>query len=463
MDSSSIRLTTVQRSVHITNYYHEHSGGVKASYDKLLAAADRKGRNITLIVPGRTDRIERIGRFGKIYFVASEPSPFFDRRYRLMLPWQFLRPGTPIRRILLDERPEMIEIYDNYALTFLAGMTRMGYFKKLGNPMFVYFTGERFDTIFKSFVIGGRIGKWFSRRLMGNYNLPMFDYYIANSQFVAEELFESVKRESNPKRWEWFFRSCWKLLKARPGSFEDRVGICPRGVNNEFFSPSHRSEKNRKKICAKAGVPESATLIFSATRLSQEKNIELLPDILSELLRCQDRDFRLLVAGSGPKAEWLQDRAEQRFPGKMIVLGQLEKGELAEYYANTDVFIHPNPREPFGNVGLEAMASGAAVVVPNSGGILEYADQTNAWTVDSTAAAFAEAIIEASSDNELKGLRIRGAIETANRNSEFAAIDHLLATYDRMYRDFLAFGSEKSTPAGLIAGEHSFESIRSSK
>ena len=424
------------RSVHITNYYHEFSGGVKSNYDRLLKAANRHERYVSLIVPGEEDGLETVGDFGKIYYVAAKPAPCFDRRYRLMMPWHFLNHGTPIRKILLAERPQMIEIYDNYALTYLAGMTRMGHFERLGRPMFVYFTGERFDTIFKSFVANGRFGTWFSRRLMGNYNLPMFDFYIANSPFVAEELFESVGTEYNPRRSERLFNFCWDFFKAVKVPFEDRVAVCPRGVDTEFFTPERRSEARRKEICHEAGVPDSAKLILSSTRLSPEKNVEFLPEIFEELSRTSEIDFRLLVAGAGPKEEWLRQEAEKRFPGKVVLVGHLDRAELADYYANVDAFVHPNPREPFGNVGLEAMASGAAMVVPNAGGVLTYANKTNAWTVEPTTSSFAAAIVEAVSDPELRSSKIAGAIETPRQHNDEQAMDRLFHTYDGMYEEF---------------------------
>ena len=61
------------------------------------------------------------------------------------------------------------------------------------------------------------------------------------------------------------------------------------------------------------------------------------------------------------------------------MLGHLDKELLADYYANADVFVHPNPKEPFGIAPLEAMASGVPVVAPNSGGILSYATDENIW------------------------------------------------------------------------------------
>jgi glycosyltransferase involved in cell wall biosynthesis len=425
------------KSIHITNYYHEKSGGVKANYDKLLQAADTYKRRICLIVPHETERVEKIGEYGKIYFVAAKPAPIFDKRYRLMTPFHYLQNDTPIRKILLDEKPDMIEIYDNYSLTLLAGIIQKGYLKELGRPMLVYFTGERFDTIFKSFVFDGRFGTWFARRLMGNYNLLLFDYFIANSPFVAEELFEAFKKEHNPHRSEWFFEKCHRFFKASEDSFDERVAICPRGVDTEQFSPTKRSKEFQIEMRRNAGIPENSTVLFSSTRISPEKNIRLLPEMMEVLAKDEEKDYRLLVAGAGPKAEWLKNETERRFPKKIVLVGHLDKETLANYYANTDVFVHPNPREPFGNVALEAMASGAAVLVPNAGGILSYANQENAWTVAPTGADFAAAVKEIIGNEAIRQQKTAKAIETAQNNTKENAVKNLLETYDRMYEEFI--------------------------
>ena len=59
-----------------------------------------------------------------------------------------------------------------------------------------------------------------------------------------------------------------------------------------------------------------------------------------------------------------------------------DRAELAKYYASADVFVHPNPREPFGIGPLEAMASRVPVVSPSAGGVLSYANPTNAWLAE---------------------------------------------------------------------------------
>ena len=66
--------------------------------------------------------------------------------------------------------------------------------------------------------------------------------------------------------------------------------------------------------------------------------------------------------------------------------------ELADILGGCELFLHPNPKEPFGIAPLEAMACGLVLVAPNSGGITEYANQDNAMLVDAEPLAFAQAV-----------------------------------------------------------------------
>ena len=63
----------------------------------------------------------------------------------------------------------------------------------------------------------------------------------------------------------------------------------------------------------------------------------------------------------------------------MLFCGHVDARALARLYASCDVFVHPNPREPFGIGPLEAMASGVPLVLPAAGGVLSYANADNAW------------------------------------------------------------------------------------
>src|SRR5690349_13970781 len=150
------------RSVHITNSYHKQSGGISTSYNNLLAAAEKRQRFLSLIVPGETESVEVLGEFTKIYYVPAKNSPIFDRRYRVMMPWQYMLHGSPIRKILLEEMPNIIEVTDKYTLSMIGPMIRTNQFKKLGRPMLVHFSCERMDDNIATFLPGGKFGKFFS-------------------------------------------------------------------------------------------------------------------------------------------------------------------------------------------------------------------------------------------------------------------------------------------------------------
>ncbi|MDH3494442.1 MAG: hypothetical protein OEM82_12880, partial [Acidobacteriota bacterium] len=109
-----------------------------------------------LIVPGEKDEVEIVNEFAKIYYVKAPKSPLFDKRYRIILPWQYMTNDSPIRKILLNEMPDLVEITDKYTLSMFGTMVRRKKFKQLGRPMLVHFSCERMDDNIASFLSGGR-------------------------------------------------------------------------------------------------------------------------------------------------------------------------------------------------------------------------------------------------------------------------------------------------------------------
>jgi glycosyltransferase involved in cell wall biosynthesis len=138
----------------------------------------------------------------------------------------------------------------------------------------------------------------------------------------------------------------------------ERVEIWSRGVDGAVFSPAHRDEKLRQSL----GLGADDPLLVYVGRLAPEKNLPALLQAFSRLRAvvapaCREK-LRLALVGHGPLGDALAGSAP---PG--VVLAGVQRGEaLSRWYASGDVFAFPSLSETFGNVVLEAQASGLAVV-----------------------------------------------------------------------------------------------------
>ena len=426
------------KSVHITNYYHKNSGGISTAYNKLLEAANRHRRPVRLIVPGEKAETEEVGEFGRIYFIKAEYSPVFDKRYRVMLPWKtYIFDKAPIKTILRQEKPDIIEIGEKYSLSLMAGLLRKGIMNVTPKrPMLIHLSCERMDDNIGSFISDSDIFRWFSRRYMGNYAFPMFDFHLTNSDYTAQELFDSVSADKNPRRSEFFFNFCWRAFRAAQTPVRQRVFVNLCGVDNVTFNVSRQNAETRRKIFQEYNLPVTAKILLYVGRISPEKNIGLLIELMKILAKDAENDYRLLIAGDGPKFEYLKAESRKIGDEKIKILGFIaDKEKLANLYANADVFVHPNPREPFGIAPLEAMASGIPTLAPNAGGVLSYATDENVWLANPDAESFARAVCEVFTD-ENRRLKIGKALETAAQNTWELSTDRLFALYDKLYEEF---------------------------
>jgi glycosyltransferase involved in cell wall biosynthesis len=124
-----------------------------------------------------------------------------------------------------------------------------------------------------------------------------------------------------------------------------------RGVDTELFDPRRRSRN------------ESIFVIGYVGRLTVEKNIRFLVDLERGLIEAGLTSFRFLIVGQGAEEEWLKANMRQA-----DFTGVLRGEALAQAYANMDVFAFPSRTDTYGNVVLEALASGVPALVTESGG-----------------------------------------------------------------------------------------------
>jgi glycosyltransferase involved in cell wall biosynthesis len=128
--------------------------------------------------------------------------------------------------------------------------------------------------------------------------------------------------------------------------------VVGRGVNPDVFHPARRSSELR----AQWGADEDTPVALCVSRFAPEKNFPLVIEAF-EAMRRERPDARLVLVGDGPLSEELARRNVG-----YVIAGRLVNGKLSAHYASGDIFLFPSTTETFGNVTLEAMASGLAIV-----------------------------------------------------------------------------------------------------
>jgi alpha-1,6-mannosyltransferase len=411
------------KTLHLTNSYHPTSGGIRTFYQALLEGANHLHRPMRLVVPGEDDRVQEVGDFGRIYYVKAPRSPVIDRRYRLILPHRFLLPnGKGICQILQKEQPELVEVCDKYSLCWLAGALRKKWIPGVKRPTLVGLTCERMDDNVSVFLAPPPAALRLVRRYMNEVYLPLFDFHIAVSRYVSAE------------------------LSGGGAANGDRLKVRPMGVHTAELGPQRRDPELRRRLQKEAGGGPPTSLLLYAGRLSPEKNLALLVSMMERLTEFLNRtstrhpsavpaDLRLLVAGGGPLEGWLR-REGARLGGLLHLVGHIgDRAELARLLASVDVFVHPNPREPFGIGPLEAMASGTPLVAPNSGGVLEYADPSCAWLAPADGEEFARAVLEVLSNPAAARAKCEKARLVAERLDWRNVSELFFDTYETLCHD----------------------------
>ena len=272
--------------------------------------------------------------------------------------------------------------------------------------------------------------------VVGSYHTELGPYalHLTRDVLVAEAMEVYV---------DWFYRQCATVLAptrqvadALGARGLPNVGVWGRGVDSGLFGPERRDDELRRRLLGEDG----RLLVVSVGRLSQEKRIGVLLDAHALVSR-ERPDVRLVVVGDGPARRELERTA----PAGTVFTGALVGEELAALYASADVFCFPSTTDTFGQVLLEAGASGLPVVAAAAGGALELVQhgRTGLLVEPEESRALAAALLELAGDPALRRRLGAAGREAALARTWPAAIAALAG----VYRSLVGLETEESLVA----------------
>jgi glycosyltransferase involved in cell wall biosynthesis/predicted metal-dependent phosphoesterase TrpH len=266
-------------------------------------------------------------------------------------------------------------------------------------------------------IAGALVARALGLPLLGSYHTELAAYAGMRSgeRRVAEAMAGAVAM---------FYNACDLVLSpsgasdqalAAIGTPAERVLRWDRGVDTTRFDPALRTRPRG----------DGRIDVLYSGRITREKGVELLADSFLRA-RSQDERLHLVIAGGGPERE----RLAGRLGGHATFLGWLEGGDLARAYADADLFLFPSATDTFGQVILEAQASGLPVIAVAEGGPLSLIDDgIDGLLRPADADALAEAIV-ALADSPLKREALgMAALRAARRRTWERTLELLAAGY----------------------------------
>jgi glycosyltransferase involved in cell wall biosynthesis len=239
---------------------------------------------------------------------------------------------------------------------------------------------------------GLAVGRLLGIPVVGSYHTELGPYalHLTRDLLVAQALDLYV---------DWFYKQCSTVLAPTThvaAALEARglpdVGIWGRGVDCSLFDPARRDEALRSRL-----LDGGDLLLLSVGSISEKKRLSVLLDAYARVSRVRP-GIRLAMVGDGPARAELQRTA----PRGTVFVGEAHGEALARLYACADVFCFPSTTDTFGQVLLEAGASGLPAIAAAAGGGLELvADgRTGMLVAPDDAGALAAAVLELADDPE---------------------------------------------------------------
>jgi phosphatidylinositol alpha 1,6-mannosyltransferase len=201
-------------------------------------------------------------------------------------------------------------------------------------------------------------------KLAQRHHIPAVASYHTRYETYLRHYWYLAWLEQPLKRYlRWFYGQCREVYVPSDSVREalladglrDNFKPWPRGIDTARFNPDRRSAAWR----VRHGIGPEEIVVLHVSRLVREKRLDTLTTALGRITV----PHRAVVVGEGPDRDFVQRALPQA-----VFTGFLEGEELAQAYASSDLFVFPSDSESFGNVTLEAMASGLPCVCADATG-----------------------------------------------------------------------------------------------
>jgi glycosyltransferase involved in cell wall biosynthesis len=302
----------------VTETYFPQVNGVSRTLNQLVRHLGEAGDQVQLIHPDYGAPAEP----GYAHPVRSMVLPFYKE---LHLP---LPPFGVVHRAIDAFRPDLVHI----ATEAMLGLSVLRHASRRAYPVVSSFH-TNFDQYSAHYRIGWARGtiwrylRWFHNRTR--------ETYVPSRMTIAE-------------------------LEAR--GFE-RLVLWPRGVDGQLFRPDR---PGRETVRRALGFGPDDVVIGYVSRIAAEKNVGYLTEALAQVASARP-NVHFLFVGDGPA----RGEVERRMGRHARFVGYRSGEDLADHYAAADLFAFTSLTETFGNVILEAMASGLPIVALRAGGVAD--------------------------------------------------------------------------------------------
>jgi len=302
----------------VASSYNYIKDGVALTLNRLVAYLARQGVEVLVFAPvGRVPAFVHEGTLVPVPSISLPARP--EYRFALGL-------GREAASRLQAFRPDIMHI----ALApDLLGVEALRLARRMNIPAVASYH-TRFETYLKHY--------WYAAGFT-----PVLRQYLRYGYGACDEVY--VPSQST-------------LDELLADGFRNNMRLWQRGVDIDRFSPGKRSAPWRREH----GFADDDVVVTFVSRLVREKELATLAAAL-QILRARGVPHRALIAGDGPERANLQRELPEA-----VFTGFLDGEDLAVAYASSDIFVFPSETETFGNVTLEAMASGLPCVCADATG-----------------------------------------------------------------------------------------------